>query len=218
MRIEYIKNKIKILIGSSLLKFCYSTNTRIIDGRNNYQNVLKNNISIIFSVWHGQLLSIVYDLRNKPINGVAGTHADADYISQIATKWGWNMIRGSSKENGDVAYKKIIKTLKNKGSSVFITPDGPAGPRRIPKPGIIRAAKNTGAAIIPVSVKSTKRWEFTNWDTFYLEKPFGEIHIKYGEPIFFKKNDDFKSCLKILIDEMSKIEQLNLYSTDIKFD
>ena len=217
MRIEYIKNKIKILIGSSILKFCYSTNTRIIDGRNNYQNVLKNNISIIFSVWHGQLLSIVYDLRNKPINGVAGTHADADYISQIATKWGWNMIRGSSKENGDVAYKKIIKTLKNKGSSVFITPDGPAGPRRIPKPGIIRAAKNTGAAIIPVSVKSTKKWEFTNWDTFYLEKPFGQIYVTYGTPIKFKKTMDLDTCKKHFLDKMKETEENNLHYANNKY-
>ena len=53
MKLEYIKNKIKILIGSSLLKFCYSTNTRIIDGRNNYQNVLKNNIASNYSLMVG---------------------------------------------------------------------------------------------------------------------------------------------------------------------
>ena len=57
-------------------------------------------------------------------------------------------------------------------------PDGPTGPRKIPKPGLIRAAQLTGSYIIPVSVYSTKNWEFKNWDTFYLVKPFGEIFIE----------------------------------------
>ena len=206
------QNKIKIFLGSGLLKFLYGTNTVIVTGRENYQNMLNNN-SIIFSVWHGQLLSIVYDLRNKPINAVAGTHADADYISEIATKWGWNMLRGSSKEKGDIAYKEMIKILKTKGSSVFITPDGPTGPRRIPKPGIIRAAQITGAAIIPVNVHSTRRWEFTNWDTFYLEKPFGKIYIRYGQPIFFEKFNNIEYCSKILIKEMEKTENQNFNNT-----
>ena len=176
---------------------------------------MNSNNSVIFSVWHGQLLSIVYDLRDEPINAVAGTHSDADYISSIASKWGWNMIRGSSKERGNIAYKKMITILNNKGSSVFITPDGPTGPRRVPKLGIIRAAQATGAAIIPVSVHSTKKWGFTNWDTFYLEKPFGKIYIRYGNPIYFKKLKDIPTCSKILIEEMKNIEKLNL--ADKKF-
>ena len=109
----------------------------------------------------------------------------------------------------------MIKVLNNKGSSVFITPDGPTGPRRVPKLGIIRAAQATGAAIIPVSVHSTKRWGFTNWDTFYLEKPFGKIYIKYGNPIYFKKLKDTLACSKILIKEMKNIEKLNV--TNKKF-
>ena len=213
------KNKIfyniKVLLGSSLLKFIYGSNNILVEGRKNYQTILSSNNSVIFSVWHGQLLSIVYDLRDEPINAVAGTHSDADYISSIASRWGWNMIRGSSKERGNIAYKKMINILNNKGSSVFITPDGPTGPRRVPKLGIIRAAQTTGAAIIPVSVHSTKRWGFTNWDTFYLEKPFGKIYIRYGNPIYFKKLIDTPTCSKILIKEMKNIEKLNV--TNKKF-
>ena len=208
------KNKIfyniKVFLGSGLLKFIYGSNNILVEGRKNYKTILNSKNSVIFSVWHGQLLSIVYDLRDEPINAVAGTHSDADYISSIASRWGWNMIRGSSKERGNIAYKKMINILKNKGSSVFITPDGPTGPRRVPKLGIIRAAQTTGAAIIPVSVHSTKRWGFTNWDTFYLEKPFGKIYIKYGNPIYFKKLKDIQTCSRILIKEMRNIEKLNV--------
>jgi lysophospholipid acyltransferase (LPLAT)-like uncharacterized protein len=201
---------IKTILGSILLKFIYGSNRKDVKGREKYESLLQAGNSVILSVWHGQLLSIVHDLRKEKFYAIAGTHEDAEIISRIATKWGWRMIRGSSKEKGDVAYKNMINTLKQPGSAVFITPDGPAGPARIPKPGGIRAAQATNAAIIPISVYSTRRWGFTNWDTFYLEKPFGKIYIRYGTPIFFNKNQDFNECSQILIEKMKEIENICL--------
>ena len=88
--------------------------------------MIDENKSVIFSVWHGHLLSIVYDLRSLKINALAGTHKDADLISQVATKWGWNMIRGSNKKNGAIAYKTMLRLLNRSTSTMlFITPDGP---------------------------------------------------------------------------------------------
>ena len=170
--------------------------------------------SVIIAVWHGHLLSIVHDLRNENVDAVAGTHKDADLISKVAEKWGWNMIRGSSKEKGSIAYKGMIKSLKIPGSILFITPDGPTGPRRIPKPGIIRAAQATNAVIIPTSVFSTRNWGFTNWDTFYLEKPFGKIFIEYGNPIEFDNTMNLDDCNSRFINAMEQTERNNLYNAN----
>ena len=82
---------IKVILVSFLLKLLYSTNRKDVRGRHHYLNAIENNQSVILSVWHGQLLSIVHDLRNEPVNAVAGTHKDAEIISQIATKWGWHI-------------------------------------------------------------------------------------------------------------------------------
>ena len=207
---DTISIQIKTILGSILLKFIYGSNRKDVRGRNNYKSLIKEGKSVILSVWHGQLLSVVHDLRKENFYAIAGTHEDAEIISRIATKWGWNMMRGSSKEKGDVAYKDMINALKQPGNAVFITPDGPTGPARVPKPGGIRAAQATNAAIIPISVHSTRRWGFTNWDTFYLEKPFGKIFIQYGEPIFFNKEQDFDECSQILIEKMNEIENIHL--------
>jgi lysophospholipid acyltransferase (LPLAT)-like uncharacterized protein len=207
---DTISIQIKTILGSILLKFIYGSNRKDVRGRDNYESLIKEGESVILSVWHGQLLSVVHDLRKENFYAIAGTHKDAEIISRIATKWGWNMMRGSSKEKGDVAYKDMINALKQPGNAVFITPDGPTGPARVPKPGGIRAAQATNAAIIPISVHSTRRWGFTNWDTFYLEKPFGKIFIQYGEPIFFNKEQDFDECSQILIEKMNEIENIYL--------
>ena len=127
------------------------------------------------------------------------------------------MHRGSSKEKGHVAYKAMLQTLKRDKISIAITPDGPTGPARIPKPGVIRAAQSTGAQIIPVSVFSTKKWGFTNWDTFYLEKPFGQIYVTYGTPIKFKKTMDLDTCKKHFLDKMKETEENNLHYANNKY-
>jgi len=207
---DTISIQIKTILGSILLKFIYGSNRKDVRGRDNYESLIKEGKSVILSVWHGQLLSVVHDLRKEKFYGIAGTHVDAEIISRIATKWGWNMMRGSSKEKGEVAYKNMINALKQPGNAVFITPDGPTGPARVPKPGGIRAAQTTNSAIIPIGVHSTRRWGFTNWDTFYLEKPFGKIFIQYGEPIFFNKEQDFDECSQILIEKMNEMENINL--------
>jgi len=207
---DTISIQIKTILGSILLKFIYGSNRKDVKGRDNYESLIKEGKSVILSVWHGQLLSVVHDLRKENFYAIAGTHEDAEIISRIATKWGWNMMRGSSKEKGEVAYKNMINALKQPGNAVFITPDGPTGPARVPKPGGIRAAQTTNSAIIPIGVHSTRRWEFTNWDTFYLEKPFGKIFIQYGEPIFFNKEQDFDECSQILIEKMNEMENINL--------
>ena len=194
---------LKVSIISIALKFIYGTNRKSIVGKNNYMRLIKKNESIIFSVWHGHLLSIVYDLRNMKINALAGTHKDADLISKIATKWGWKMIRGSSKEKGAIAYKHMLQLLRHStGSLLFITPDGPSGPPKIPKKGIIRLAQKSRTAIIPIHVKYSKSWGFKNWDTFFLAKPFGKISINYGKPIYFEEKQNQKTCQGLLIKAM----------------
>ena len=195
--------KLKIMVLSVILKFIYGSNKKYVIGRENYISLIDKNRSIIFSVWHSHLLSIVHDLRNMEINALAGTHSDADLISHIATKWGWKMVRGSSKEKGSEAYKSMLRLIKNSNSSLlFITPDGPSGPPKIPKKGIIRLAQNTNAGIIPIRVNYTRSWGFKNWDTFYLAKPFGTISIEYGQAIYLKKSQSYETCSQILIDSM----------------
>lgn len=198
---------------SLILKMLYSTNKFHIKGKEKIAKLHKKNQSVIVSTWHSNLLSVFYNLRSLDVHALAGTHNDAELISQVALKWGWKMIRGSSKEDGSIAYKEILKTLKTRGSIVFITPDGPTGPPKIPKPGIIRAAQATSAAIIPTSVFATKRWGFTNWDTFYLEKPFGEIFIHYGDPIYLEKELSYKEAEKEFQKGMKDSHETNLHNT-----
>lgn len=211
---KHKKSAVRTAAVSTILKLLYSTNKYHLTGKKNIQKVRSLGSSIIISTWHSNLLSVFYNLRNLDVHALAGTHNDAELISQVALKWGWKMIRGSSKEDGSKAYKGILKTLSKPKNILFITPDGPTGPAKKPKPGIIRAAQATQSAIIPTSVFSTKNWGFTNWDTFYLEKPFGEIFINYGDPIFLDRSLTFKKAVFKFEKAMDKSDKINLLNAN----
>ena len=204
---KILSNHKKAVFARIVLDFIYNTNSKVVEGRENIINEINLGKSVILCVWHARLLSVVHNLKNEKVNALAGTHQDADIISRVAASWGWNMIRGSSKEKGDIAYRKIFKILRERQNIFFITPDGPTGPPKIPKLGIIRASQKTQTKIIPIGVYSTKNWGFTNWDTFFLEKPFGKLFIKYGAPIQFGKNESSEKCIDFLIKKMDIVEK-----------
>ena len=166
-------------IGKWIVLLLYNTNKWNIEGENNYQDLLRNNNSVIISIWHGRVLNFVKQLANNQFYALAGTHNDAEIISRICLDTGWKVIRGSSSDKGKEAFEDIVEALKIPGSLVAMTPDGPKGPAKIPKAGVIKAAQNTGVAIIPAASHCTKHWGFKNWGTFYIPKPFGRIEVIY---------------------------------------
>ena len=62
---------------------------------------------------------------------------------------GWKLLRGSSSDRGKEVYKEMVNILADTGNVLVLTPDGPKGPAKEPKPGIIRAAQKTNAVILP---------------------------------------------------------------------
>ena len=208
---KYSKTKVALLaiLGQWILSLIYKTNRWNVRGEENYKSELNKKKSVIISVWHGNLLIPFINLAKNNYYGLAGTNQDAEIIAKIGLKLGWRLLRGSSSDKGPEIFTKIVSLLDNPPCLVAMTPDGPKGPEKIPKPGIIRAAQKTGATIIPVASCSTKNWQFVNWHTFFLEKPFGKIFLEFGAPISFDINDNFESCTKTLIDAMNALEKKN---------
>ena len=193
-------------LGKWVLFLLYNTNKWNIEGEEKYIKLIEQGQSVIISIWHGRVLTFVKQLAYKKYYAVAGTHNDAEIIARICINMGWKVIRGSSSDKGREAYEAILDALNEPGSLVAMTPDGPKGPAKIPKAGIVKAAQRTGSIIIPAAAHSTKRLGFTNWDTFYVAKPFGRIEVIYGDPISFGKEDKFVDCLAKVKEAMDTLE------------
>ena len=158
------------ILAKWLLLLIYKTNRWDIRGIENFEIALNNKKSVIISTWHGQLLTPFMHLAKKKHYGLAGLNRDGELISKVGNQLGWKILRGSSSKGGSRIFIEIVKILRQPSTLIGITPDGPRGPEKIPKAGVIKAAQKTGAIIIPVSSISTRNWKFVNWHTFFFRK------------------------------------------------
>lgn len=197
---------LKLLLLTLLIKFLYGTCRWRVSGFNNIENLLNNKSSFIIAYWHGNMFIPYYKLAKHHFHILAGFHRDAELGVNIGEKLGWKFLRGSSSQNGSEVFQQIVELLSKPNNVLAITPDGPKGPARIPKPGTVRAAQKTGVPIIPAAGRSHRSWGFTNWDTFHVTKPFTRIELKFGEPLHFSIDDDFDTCINTLKTQLDSLD------------
>ena len=135
----------------------------------------------IYLLWHEALLPLLWQHRRQQITIVVSEAREGQYLSDYARRIGYQLLPGSSTRGGARALLGAIRALED-GCTIAITPDGPRGPRREIKPGVVRAAQRAGAMILPLHARTSSAWSARSWDRMFLPKPFAEVHLGYGEP------------------------------------
>jgi lysophospholipid acyltransferase (LPLAT)-like uncharacterized protein len=146
-----------------------------------WQSVTAGGRPYVLLCWHDALLPVMWHHRNRGIAAVVSEARDGQYLAAFAASLGYGLIRGSSTRGGRRALRAAIRALEE-GTPVGITPDGPRGPPRIPKPGAVTAAARAGAVILPVHAEARPAWRARSWDRFLVPAPFATVRVAYGEP------------------------------------
>jgi len=102
----------------------------------------------------------------------------------VAERSGWHAVRGSSSKGGREALKMMVDRLKRHGLAGHIL-DGPRGPAGQVKAGAIQLAHAADAVIVPFYTSADRAWYFNSWDSFFIPKPFANVHIRFGATISF---------------------------------
>jgi lysophospholipid acyltransferase (LPLAT)-like uncharacterized protein len=147
----------------------------------NTGNIPENRV--IYAFWHSDFFPLVYTNRHKDGNVLVSTHRDGEYLSRVLTPLGYNIIRGSSDEGGA---RGALQILKSTQGDIGIAPDGPKGPARYVKEGVLRLARLTGLPIIPVGVSMKNPITLGSWDNFKVPMLFSRCTIYWGQPIRIK--------------------------------
>ncbi len=145
----------------------------------------------IFAFWHSRLFYLVYyyvrHAQRCKVAMLVSLSRDGDYGAALVRKLRQDAVRGSTSRGGQRAVRKLAAKIAE-GRNIAITPDGPRGPAFHVNEGIVKLAQITGARIIPVSYDATSKRQLKSWDKFVIVKPFGRIHVAFGEPIEVPKN------------------------------
>ena len=135
----------------------------------------------VYLLWHEALLPLLWHHRNQGVVIVVSEAREGQYLADLGTVLGYRLVRGSSTRGGSRALLGAVRELQA-GHSVAFTPDGPRGPRRELKPGVVAAAQRAGAAIIPVHAEASRAWRLHSWDRFMIPKPAARVTVRYGRP------------------------------------
>ncbi|MCX6579740.1 MAG: lysophospholipid acyltransferase family protein [Candidatus Aminicenantes bacterium] len=207
-KIKYfiIRKAAKLLI-SGIVKTC---KLKIV-GYENVEKLRAQEVPIIYAYWHRHIFVTIYRFMNTGARPLISLSDDGEIVAQIAIEFGMNPVRGSSSRGGAKAFIKLLNSIKEEKSEVLITADGPKGPAREIKDGVIRLAQKSGSVVVPIAwhADRVKILEKT-WDRFKIPLPFGVITYAYGKPITIRatgsKEDEetLKRRLKDAIDTLER--------------
>jgi lysophospholipid acyltransferase (LPLAT)-like uncharacterized protein len=138
--------------------------------------------SCIYAFWHGRMFPLVFTHRHRGIAVLVSRHRDGEWIARVIEALGFRTARGSSTRGGEAGVLEMMALAEN-GHCLAITPDGPRGPARSVKPGLVYLAGRTGWPIVPVASAAKRAWVFRSWDRFRVPWPFARVHVAYGPPI-----------------------------------
>jgi lysophospholipid acyltransferase (LPLAT)-like uncharacterized protein len=135
--------------------------------------------ALVYILWHSRLLPLLYQRRGEGVAVLISRHRDGGYLAAVAERWGYRVVRGSSKRGGEVGLLGLVRYLRQ-GAAVALTPDGPRGPAERMKPGALAAAQHAGALVIAAGARASSAWWIESWDRFCLPKPFATVDVTYS--------------------------------------
>ena len=161
----------------------------------------------VLATWHSRLLFLPdLCLGKRPLIALISANRDGQLISKIARIGGIHSIMGSSSNGASKAIRELIRVARD-GHSLYITPDGPRGPRMKAQRGVVEIARLTGLPVLPASASATKATERRSWDRFLVPHPFGRTVIRWGEPIHVGRDSNAEAVLAKIEAALTAVQQ-----------
>lgn len=194
-----IKKEIKYFIIRNFLTFfayyalsLYSKTIRVkLENEETLREHLKDNGMVLVYSWHQRFFGGFYlsrEFDQSPCIMISQSR-DGDFIADVVQRIGWIPVRGSSSRGGKKALEEMIAGMIENRLGGHIV-DGPTGPPRIVKPGLVILAQKTGAPICPGFISYENPWIFNSWDRFMIPKPFSRVLIRFGALEFIPEDMD----------------------------
>jgi lysophospholipid acyltransferase (LPLAT)-like uncharacterized protein len=149
---ELWKMGIISFLGATLIRSLYATlRVRHVDAEN-----IEYRQQYILAFWHSHLLLMLHSRYKGPITVMISQSKDGEYIARVFDWYGVDSARGSSTRGGGSAFREMLRSARA-GKNIVFTPDGPKGPPRVAKDGVVYAAQMSGLPIVPVAFAAKKK-------------------------------------------------------------
>ena len=160
----------------------------------------------IYAFWHQRQAFFTVSHNDDKVSILISRSRDGEIIAETIRLCGVPSIRGSSSRGAADAVLALMGAVEA-GRDIGLTPDGPKGPDRQVKEGVLYLAQKLGIPILPITSAQSNRIVLSkSWDRFHIPMPFGRSVVVYGTPVDVRPGDDL-SCkaleLKAVLDSIT---------------
>jgi lysophospholipid acyltransferase (LPLAT)-like uncharacterized protein len=135
----------------------------------------------IYAIWHENVIFPAIQFATSHCHVVISEHIDGQIGAEFCRNLRIPVLRGSATRGGVRIVRQILRTPRLR--HIVITPDGPRGPRRHLKEGIIYLAARTGIPIVPCGIGFDRPWRLRSWDRFAVARPWSRAAWVSGVPV-----------------------------------
>lgn len=168
------------------------------------------NKTFVYALWHQNLVGAIFSHIGERFTMVISESSDGELVAITCEKFGHIPARGSSTRGGKKALIEIVKNVR-RGIPGALSVDGPKGPAKQVKPGVIEIARLAECPILPLSPYAKSFWTFEkSWDQFRVPKPFTKIVVVIGEPIYVDANlekEKFENVANLITESIDRGEE-----------
>lgn len=164
----------------------------------------------ILAFWHSRFVMMPYVCLDRRMVALISRSRDSRMLGLILRQLGFTLAFGSSSVGGAGGLRGVLRKVRE-GYDVAITPDGPRGPRRRAKPGVIATARLTGLPIVPVGFSACPARRLGSWDRTLLPYPFSRGLYVCGEALRVARDADaaererLRAALEAEIDRLTDL-------------
>lgn len=149
--------------------------------------------SCVVAILHAHHPAFIFTHRYQGLAVMLSRSKDGELILPSLLLNGIRPVRGSTRSgNVDKGGREALTELVTHARTgpVFITVDGPRGPRNHVYRGVVELSQQSGAPILPCAVLASRFWTIQSWDRLQIPKPFARITWRFGELMAVRAMDD----------------------------
>ncbi len=163
----------------------------------------------IMLMWHEELFSVLKRGSHQDWVVIISPSKDGDFLSRLLSTWGYSIIRGSASN-----HKKAVNLLRQtiaiaNENKITLGIDGPRGPRREIKIGMLLAAQKTSVPVYLVRTQAKRGFRLEKaWDKSFIPYPFSTIKVLTSGPITIDKDLDRDGLIKLGQELSQQLDEL----------
>ena len=149
------------------------------------------NTNAIWVAWHARATMMPFFWQkffDRKMAAIVSPHHDGQLIAHFLKWYKITPVNGSTNENPRKSALELMRALQD-GYDLFISPDGPRGPRMRMKKSPIYYAQKTGKPIICACFSLNKALIIDKaWDKTMIALPFSKGIFAFSEPLYVPKD------------------------------